>query len=76
MEVTQLLNWRKKKYAKATNAEFTVGDFLTLPYQDGYFDMVIDRQSIYANKYADIKKIFLQVQRVLKKRWSLYLFPL
>lgn len=45
---------------------FELGDFLRLPYKDNFFDLIIDRESLYANKSGDIEKIISQIFRKLK----------
>lgn len=57
----------KKRLTEYQNCELRVMDFLNIEYQDNFFDMVIDRQSIYANKPKSIDKIFSQLVRILKK---------
>ncbi|MBF0483574.1 MAG: class I SAM-dependent methyltransferase [Candidatus Omnitrophica bacterium] len=46
--------------------EFVTGDIVKLPFQDRIFDCVIDQECIYANTYADSKKIIKEIFRVLK----------
>lgn len=46
--------------------KFVQGDFLNLPYDNNFFDCALDRESLYANKLADIKKIIEQVYKKLK----------
>jgi len=45
---------------------FLLGDFLNLPYNNNFFDLIIDRESLYANRYQDIEKIIRQVYEKLK----------
>ena len=48
-------------------ANFKVGEFNSLPYEDEKFNCVIDRESIYANHKKNIKNIISnEVYRVLK----------
>ena len=51
---------------RGLQGEFVVGDFLSLPYEAERFDFVLDRESLYANRRADIKEAIAQVYRVLK----------
>lgn len=37
-----------------------------LPYDSNVFDLIVDRQAIYANKMSDIRTIFSEVERCLK----------
>lgn len=55
---------RFKKYN--LKGDFICGDFLDLPYKDDFFDLIVDRQSLYANKIEDIKKIIEQIYKKLK----------
>lgn len=52
---------------KGINAELTVGDFVRLPYDNEFFDLVIDREAVYCNMPSAIEKIIWEVFRVLKK---------
>ena len=51
---------------------FVQGDFLELPYEDNCFDLIVDRESTYANKLKDLNKIIEQIHKKLKKN-GLYL---
>ncbi len=42
------------------------GDMVKLPYEDNFFDIVVDIASIQHNKRADIIKIINEVKRVMK----------
>lgn len=55
---------RFKKWKLKGN--FIQGDFLNLPYKDNFFDLIIDRESIYANTFNNIKDIINGVYRKLK----------
>lgn len=48
--------------------KFAVGDFLNLPYKDNFFDLIIDRESLYANTFDDIKNIINNVHKKLKSK--------
>lgn len=47
-------------------AKVKQGDFAQLDFEDSFFDLVIDRESIYANRLEAIAKIRSEVFRVLK----------
>lgn len=51
--------WRLK-------GDFVQGDFLALPFKNSFFDLVVDRESLYANKTSDIKEIITEVYKKLK----------
>jgi ubiquinone/menaquinone biosynthesis C-methylase UbiE len=54
------------------NKKFKVGDFSNLPWQNIFFDCVIDNFSVYANTNKVIKKTYFEVHRVLKKNGSFF----
>ena len=49
-----------------------MGDIVSLPYEDSTFDAVIDIEAIYANNYEDSKKIYNEINRVLKNGGKLF----
>jgi 2-polyprenyl-3-methyl-5-hydroxy-6-metoxy-1,4-benzoquinol methylase len=53
--------------------EVTVGDLLSLPYEDAFFDAVIDNEAIYSNSHEDAKQIYNNISRVLKKNGKLFI---
>ena len=61
-----VINIAKKRLSNYNNLTLEVMDFTNLNFSDNYFDMIIDRQSICANKLESISKIFSEVRRVLK----------
>lgn len=42
-------------------------DALNIDYEDNFFDAVVDNACIYANKISDIKKMYSNIYRILKK---------
>lgn len=48
------------------SADITCGDFSDLPYPEGFFDLIVDRESVYANRKQAIQKISREVLRCLK----------
>lgn len=48
------------------------GDIRELPFEDGFFDAIIDNEAIYCNSYEDSKKIYDELARVCKKGGKLY----
>ncbi len=61
IEIAQkrLSNWNKSLH-------LDVGDLVNLPYSSNFFDIVVDRQAIYANTKENIGIIFDEVSRILK----------
>ncbi len=57
-------NFLREKKLKAT---LDVADMAELPYKSNFFDIVLDRGSIQANRIDVIKKIVAEAARVLKK---------
>lgn len=47
-------------------ASLIVGDIVNLPYQDSYFDAVIDIECLYCNSIESSLKILQEIKRVLK----------
>ncbi len=52
--------------SEGLDAEAKVGDIVSLPWDDGTFDGVVDNAAIYCNRFAQAKKIVGEVHRVLK----------
>ena len=48
-------------------ADFKVGDINKLPYENNFFDAIIDNECIYSNTYYDSNLIMQEIKRVLKK---------
>lgn len=59
---------RKKFKTHALSGHFICGDIIDLPYQDNFFDVIIDRESMYANKLSDIKRIIQGVYQKLRSK--------
>lgn len=49
------------------SGEFIAADLINLPYKKNFFDLVVDRESLYANKFSGIKAIIRSVRDKLKK---------
>jgi len=58
------------------NASLTVGDFTDLPYEDNFFDAVIDVVSLQHINLNDCTKAFNQVVRVLKPSGKFFSYRL
>jgi ubiquinone/menaquinone biosynthesis C-methylase UbiE len=57
----------KKLLGQNFTQKLEVADFTCLPYEDNFFDGLIDRQSMGHNAKHDIIKILSEIYRVLKK---------
>lgn len=57
---------RKRLSENKLEATFALANFKDLPFQNDFFDCIIDRASVYCNLWADIIKIRDQILRVLK----------
>ena len=49
------------------NISIKLGDMLSLPYEDNYFDCVLAYHSIYHTDSSGIKQVISEIHRVLKK---------
>jgi ubiquinone/menaquinone biosynthesis C-methylase UbiE len=58
--------------AMGLTATLTQGDAMKLPYEDEFFDCVLDIECVYANNLEDSKRILQEAWRVLKKDGSLF----
>lgn len=57
----------RQKFKKAgLKGTFIRGDFLDLPYMDNFFNCILDRESLYANKLVAIERAVSQVYQRLK----------
>tara|TARA_A100001388_G_scaffold195361_1_gene147342 strand:- start:828 stop:1496 length:669 start_codon:yes stop_codon:yes gene_type:complete len=52
--------------------ELNVGSFSSIPYQDSYFDLIIERAALSLAPREIAKKTILEVNRVLKKNGFFY----
>lgn len=53
-------------------AHLTSGDIVKLPYETGYFDVVVDAECISCNSRNDARAILAEIKRVLKKDGLFY----
>ena len=60
---------------KQLNGEFTVGDMSDLPYEDDYFDFVIDRGAITCVESENSYQVISEIERVLKKGGRFFFNP-
>lgn len=52
---------------ESLSAQITHADFIRLPYPDEHFDLVVDRESVCANRKQAILEITKEVRRCLRK---------
>lgn len=52
--------------------ELRCGDIINLPYEDDQFDAVVDIEALSCNSFDDSKRIYAEMQRVLKPGGKLY----
>lgn len=57
----------KRLTSEGLSANLEVGDILNLPYEDDFFDCVIDFECFCCNNEENTKKILKEVKRVMKK---------
>lgn len=57
-----------KKQAKENDyiINFEIGDIEKLPYENSFFDYVVDVECLYSNDESSTRKILLEINRVLK----------
>ncbi|MBO9731733.1 MAG: class I SAM-dependent methyltransferase [Chitinophaga sp.] len=54
------------------SASLSIGDISILPYEDNFFDAVIDNQCLYTNNQENTRRILQEIRRVLKPQGKLY----
>lgn len=59
---------KKRLKDKNLTVDCKIANFKNLPYENDFFDCVLDRGSIYANEWDDIQIIYKEVYRILKKQ--------
>ncbi len=63
---------KKRLATENLSARLFIGDVVSLPFDDQSFDCVIDNECIYANSFAESKKIISETCRVLRKGGKFY----
>ena len=63
---------RERLKKEKLKAEISHADFASLPYPDNYFDLVVDRCAITCVDKIKSKKVFLEVNRVLKPQGKFF----
>jgi SAM-dependent methyltransferase len=52
--------------SRGQKANVSQGDFTNLDYQDGFFDLIIDREATYCGLKSEIQKTWCEANRVLR----------
>jgi len=63
---------KKRFHADGLRCHAYVGDMISLPFQDGFFDGIIEAEAMYSNTLDNIKRIIREVHRTLKKGGMFY----
>ena len=63
---------RKRLASENLQAELTIGDITQLPYENNFFDCVIDNECLYSNSEESTIKILKEIKRVLKNNGLFY----
>jgi ubiquinone/menaquinone biosynthesis C-methylase UbiE len=63
---------KKRIKDEGLTANLVVGDVIELPYQDNFFDAVIDVECLVANNHDNTKLILKEINRILKKDGLFY----
>lgn len=63
---------KEKLIKEKLSADFYVGDIVKLPYQDNFFDAVIDSAAIQHNSLVNIKIILKEIYRILKPKGKIF----
>ena len=69
---TAIDNAMKRLKSDGLNATLTVGDIISLPYEDGFFDCVVDMECLYCNNFEKSSLILKEIHRVLKDHGLFY----
>ena len=62
----------KRLEMEGLSAQLCVGDILQLPYEDSFFDAVIDVECLCCNNRENTKKILKEIHRVMKPNGLFY----
>jgi SAM-dependent methyltransferase len=57
------------------SGDLRVGDFVTLPWQDGSFDFVLDRAALTNCGLADVRRAIAEIRRVLRTGGKFFFNP-
>lgn len=54
------------------NGSVVMGDFMKLPWPDGYFDAVLDCEAVYCNDFEDSQRVYREMHRVTRDGGKLF----
>lgn len=63
---------RLDKECSGWKGQLLIGDIENLPFEDGYFDGVIDSEAIYCNSFVVSQGIYREIARVVKQGGKLF----
>jgi ubiquinone/menaquinone biosynthesis C-methylase UbiE len=63
---------KKRLEEENLHGNLVVGDIINLPYEDNFFDAVIDVECLYANNFENTQLILKEINRVLKNDGLFY----
>lgn len=63
---------KKRLDEENLHGNLVVGDIIKLPYEDNFFDSVIDVECLYANNFENTQLILKEINRVLKNDGLFY----
>lgn len=63
---------RLDKECPGWTGQLCVGDILNLPYENDFFDAVIDHEAVSCNSWDDSRRIFSEMVRVCKKNGKIF----
>ena len=66
---------RARFQSDGLSADLRVGDFVTLPWQDGSFDFVLDRAALTNCGLADVRRAIAEIRRVLRTGGKFFFNP-
>lgn len=70
--VTAVEKARERIENEKLKAELIIGDIVKLPYENSFFDVVIDNECLYANTLDSTLSIIKEISRVLKPEGKFY----
>ena len=69
---TAIKKAKKLIKSKKAKAKLKVGDIISLPYKDNFFDFIIDIECLYSNSEQNTKIILEEIYRILKPQGFLF----